>query len=298
MYTPQLNTFLVVARTRSFNKAADKLYISPPAVVKQINVLEQKLHLTLFQRTHQGLVLTKSGESLYRDAEFIIQYSKDAVERARYAGTERGDVIRIATSPMAPAQTLTDVWKDIHKRCPSLKFQLVSHENTPEQVNEILSNLGKQVDLVVGYYDENYLRRWKCRALQRSVEPVCCAVSIYSVLAEKETLTVANLHGKDLLMIQRGWNRHLDALRDDLQQNHPSIRIRDFDLFRLDIFNRCQENDTAIIAFRQWRDIHPLIKVLPVEWEYTVPYGFLYPQTCTVGIRQFLDAQQAAFTEN
>lgn len=122
MYTPQLNTFLVVARTRSFNKAADKLYISPPAVVKQINVLEQKLHLTLFQRTHQGPVLTKSGESLYRDAEFIIQYSKDAVERARYAGTERGDVIRIATSPMAPAQTLTDVWKDIHERCPSLKF--------------------------------------------------------------------------------------------------------------------------------------------------------------------------------
>ncbi len=77
MYNSQLNTFLVVARVHSFNKAADKLFISPPAVVKQINALEQKLHLTLFQRTHQGLILTKSGESLYRDAEFITSAGKD-----------------------------------------------------------------------------------------------------------------------------------------------------------------------------------------------------------------------------
>ncbi len=294
MYNSQLNTFLVVARVHSFNKAADKLFISPPAVVKQINALEQKLHLTLFQRTHQGLILTKSGESLYRDAEFIIQYSKDAVERARYAENERDDVIRIATSPMAPAQTLTGIWKDIHKRCPELKFQLISHENTVEQVNEILSNLGKTVDLVVGYYDEKYLQRWKCQALQRSVEPVCCAVSVYSSLAEKEMLSIEDLLGKDLMIIQRGWNGYLDKLRDDLQQNCPRIRIRDFELFRLDIFNRCQEDDTAIISFRQWENVHPLIRVLPVAWDYTVPYGFLFPQRCSASVQRFLSAYQAS----
>lgn len=34
MYNPQLDTFLCVAEAGSFNKAAEKLYISPPAVIK------------------------------------------------------------------------------------------------------------------------------------------------------------------------------------------------------------------------------------------------------------------------
>lgn len=43
MYNPQLDTFLCVAESGSFNKAAEKLYISPPAVIKQINLLEESL---------------------------------------------------------------------------------------------------------------------------------------------------------------------------------------------------------------------------------------------------------------
>lgn len=45
MYNPQLETFLCVAESGSFNKAAEKLYISPPAVIKQINLLEEGLDL-------------------------------------------------------------------------------------------------------------------------------------------------------------------------------------------------------------------------------------------------------------
>lgn len=290
MYNSQLDTFLVVARTKSFNRAAEELYISPPAVVKQINGLEQNLHLTLFERTHRGLVLTRAGRSLLRDAEFVVQYCHDAVERARAAEEEQEDVIRIATSPMAPAQTLGRLWQEIHQLCPDLKFQLVSHENTMEKVKEILGGLGQTVDLVVGYYDDDYLRRWKCRALQRSQEPVCCAVSLYSDLARKERLTVSDLAGHELLMIRHGWNSRLDALRADLQKNRPDIQLRDFDLFRLDIFNACQESDSAVIAFPQWQGVHPMIRVLPVDWDYTVSYGFLYAQSPSASTRRFLRA--------
>ena len=43
MYNPQLDTFICVVEAGSFSKAADKLYISPPAVIKQINSLENNL---------------------------------------------------------------------------------------------------------------------------------------------------------------------------------------------------------------------------------------------------------------
>ena len=74
MYNPQLETFLCVAESGSFNKAAEKLYISPPAVIKQINLLEESLGLQLFVRSHRGLQMTKAGQSLLQDARYIIQY--------------------------------------------------------------------------------------------------------------------------------------------------------------------------------------------------------------------------------
>lgn len=40
MYNPQLDTFLCVVEAGSFSKAAEQLYISAPAVIKQINSLE------------------------------------------------------------------------------------------------------------------------------------------------------------------------------------------------------------------------------------------------------------------
>ena len=59
MYNPQLETFMCVVESGSFSKAAEKLYISSPAVIKQINSLEASLGVQLFSRTHRGLVVQR-----------------------------------------------------------------------------------------------------------------------------------------------------------------------------------------------------------------------------------------------
>ena len=110
MYNLQLETFIVVADMGSFNKAAEALFISPPAVTKQINLLEKDLGLTLFVRTHRGLLLTEAGRSLYKDAKYIIQYCKNSVEGAKKAMQEKDNVIRIGASPMTPAAPLLQIW--------------------------------------------------------------------------------------------------------------------------------------------------------------------------------------------
>ena len=69
-------TFICVVEAGSFSKAAEELYISAPAVIKQINSLENSLNLQLFERTHRGLIITEAGKSLYQDAKYLIQYSK------------------------------------------------------------------------------------------------------------------------------------------------------------------------------------------------------------------------------
>ena len=153
LYNPQLETFLRVADAGSFNKAAEELYITPPAVIKQITSLESSLDLQLFLRSPRGLKLTEAGKSIYRDAQYVLQYCKDSLVRAKNMAEEGDRVIRIGTSPMTPGRFLLDLWPRLHEHCPDIKFQLIPYENTPENAREILRNLGQNIDLVAGPFD-------------------------------------------------------------------------------------------------------------------------------------------------
>ena len=85
MLNPQLTTFLQVADCGSFHRAADKLYISSTAVLKQVNALEKHLDLTLFRRTNHGVTLTYAGQVLYRHAKELLAAADKALLEARLA---------------------------------------------------------------------------------------------------------------------------------------------------------------------------------------------------------------------
>ena len=233
LYNPQLETFLCVVESGSFSKAAEKLFITAPAVIKQINSLESSLNLQLFDRTHRGLIVTEAGKSIYKDAKYIIQYSKESLIRAE--NTMQGDkeVIRVGISPMTPPQIFGSLFPKIQELYPEIKFQLIPFENTPENAREILGNLGQNIDVVAGIFDDTLLDLRKCRGIEISREEFCCAVSIHHRLAKKEYLEIQDLYGENLMLIHRGWSEYIDILRDDLWEHHPEIQIVDFDFYNM-----------------------------------------------------------------
>ena len=94
MYNPQLDTFLCVVEAGSFSKAAEQLYISAPAVIKQINSLEASLGMKLFDRTHRGLVVTEAGQSIYNfimreRRSTMTQNISSGIARSRCSGRKR-----------------------------------------------------------------------------------------------------------------------------------------------------------------------------------------------------------------
>ena len=297
MYNPQLETFLRVADAGSFNKAAEEAYITPTAVIKQINLLESSLDVKLFERTHRGLILTKAGKSLYQDTKYIIQYCKDSVTRAKNAMQEDTNIIRIGSSPITPAQLLMQLWPKIQARCPGIKFEIIPFENTPENAREILANLGRNIDVIGGIFDETMLEVRACEGLELSREPFCCAVSIHHKLAEKDQLKIQDLYGENLLLMHRGWSHYVDRLRDDIWQNHNKIKIVDFDFYSMNIFNRCENSNDVLLAIPGWANVHPLLKVIPVEWDHTIPYGLLHSSQPTETVKQFLAAAQTVAKE-
>ena len=288
MVNPQLETFIRVADAGSFNKAAEESYITPTAVIKQINSLEADLEVQLFNRTHRGLVLTKAGESLYKDAKYMLEYSRKALSRAKTAMQEETSVVRIGTSPMTPAQLLTDIWPQIHQHCSDISFQLVPFENTPENAREILKNLGEHIDVVAGLFDETLLTLRGCAGFEIVKEPIGCAVSIYHPLADKDKMTIEDLYGENLMIIRRGWSRYMDEVRDFLSSK--PVNLIDFDFYDVDVFNRCEQQKNVMLVIEKWSCVHPMMKVIPVDWEYTIPFGILYPPEPSKMLSRFLDA--------
>ncbi len=297
LYNPQLDTFIRVADAGSFSKAAEDAYITPTAVIKQINLLEGSLGVKLFDRSHRGLTLTKAGRSLYQDAKYVIQYCRDSVTRARNAMQEDASVIRIGSSPMTPAQLLMQLWSKVNELCPDIKFQIVPFENTPENAREILANLGRNIDVVGGIFDETMLTLRGCAGLELVRGPFCCAVSIHHPLAAKDILKVSDLYGENLLLMHRGWSHYVDQLRDDLWQHHPQIHVIDFDFYSMDVFNRCENSNDVLLSIPGWANVHPLLKVIPVEWEHSIPYGILHAPNPTPTVQRFLHAAQAVRAE-
>lgn len=290
MYNPQLDTFICVVEAGSFSKAAEELYISAPAVIKQINSLENSLNLQLFERTHRGLIITEAGKSLYQDAKYLIQYSKESLIRAQEAMNHNEEIIRVGISPMTPPEVFVELWPKIQKIYPEMKFKLITFENTPENAREILANMGKNIDVIAGIFDETMLELRGCDGTEISREPFCVAVSIHHRLAKKEKITLDDLVGENLMLMQRGWSYYGDMLRDDMMKNHPEINIVDFNLYNVEAFNRCENNNEVLLAFKSWESVHPLIRIIPVEWDYTMPFGILHSKKPSIKVKRLINA--------
>jgi len=68
-----LHSFVQTAELGSFSKAAQKAFVSVTALIQQINLLEARLKVKLFVRSHRGLTLTPAGEAFYKDAKYMLE---------------------------------------------------------------------------------------------------------------------------------------------------------------------------------------------------------------------------------
>ena len=83
---------------------------------------------------------------------------------------------------------------------------------------------------------------------------------------------------------------YVDELRHDLMDGHPEIKLIDFDFYDTEAFNECDRKNALLMAVPQWEAVHPLLKILPVRWDYTVPYGLLYGHKPSAPVKRFLHA--------
>ena len=289
MYNPVLDTFITVAECGSFTKASELLYISPTAVMKQMNTLEAHLDVKLTERTPTGVKLTAAGEIIYRDAKFMKDYSKKSLAEAKAAELSYDTTFCVGTSLLNPAKPFMDIWYRVNKKFPDYKLHLVPFEDDHDGILSEIKKLGEKFDFLIGVCDS---KAWLslCNFMPLGRYKKMIAVSREHRLARKSSIGLEDLYGETLMMVKRGDSGVNDFIRNDSEKNHPQIHIEDTPQFYdLSVFNRCAETGNVLLTIECWQEVHPGLVSIPVNWDYSIPYGLLYSLNAPDDVKRFVD---------
>lgn len=119
-----IKAFSIVADTRSFSLAANRLHLTQPAVSKRIALLESQMGVRLFDRIGRTVNLTEAGRALEPRAREILDKIEDT---QRIIGNLAGDVggqLSLATSHHIGLWHLPRVLRSYSKRYPNVALDL------------------------------------------------------------------------------------------------------------------------------------------------------------------------------
>ena len=135
----QLRSFYEVVREQSFTRAADKLFLTQPAISLQIKALENELDEILLERNRRQLRLTPAGEILFAHAKAILS----RLEQARDDIAALKQVLRgrlaIGTSDTNCTYVLPGVLAEFRARYPAVELD-IRNRMSPEVSNLVLND--------------------------------------------------------------------------------------------------------------------------------------------------------------
>lgn len=136
MTTKSLEYFLVVVKHLNISKAAKELFISQPALSKQISQLEAELGVSLFDRTKHSLKLTHAGEVLLSETNELFKKQDELRQRVRAAGNVSDNVLRLCHMPGALNYHVADILAQFQEKYPKIRLNLIGSLSS-----QIFSNL-------------------------------------------------------------------------------------------------------------------------------------------------------------
>ena len=85
----------------------------------------------------------------------------------------------------------------------------------------------------------------------------------------------------------------LNRLHDEIETKHPKISILNISHFYdTNIFNECEQMGCIMETLDIWKDVHPSIVTIPMEWAYEIPYGIVYAKQPSDPVQAFINIIQ------
>lgn len=135
-----LTTFIEVAKTRHFGKAAENLYLTQSAVSARIKLLEEYFHTTLFIRQRNSIQLTQSGEKLLPFARQLCATLNEAKQELQIQSSE---YVVCGATQLASELLLPQILSHLHGSFPdwSVKAEVLTLDSLSRQLHERVTDL-------------------------------------------------------------------------------------------------------------------------------------------------------------
>lgn len=152
MNLSQVEYFAMAAKTLSFSRAAQELFVSQQAVSKGVALLEAELGTPLFERTASGLRLTRAGLDAQLHANALLADARNLAMLSKHAPAGEKVVLRLAVSDVVLGDTyditLADL-QDFRTAHPSYDLQVM--ETTSDEARRLVETGDASAAVVAGY---------------------------------------------------------------------------------------------------------------------------------------------------
>jgi DNA-binding transcriptional LysR family regulator len=116
--TRLLRYFAAVAAEGNLTRAAERLFVSQPALTKQIKQLESQLGVQLFTRSRAGMTLTEAGQALAKATPAVLADWDEALRETRSVASRAARVLRVGFMSSAANEATQQIIAAFARRRP------------------------------------------------------------------------------------------------------------------------------------------------------------------------------------
>jgi DNA-binding transcriptional LysR family regulator len=189
----QLKYFVMTVEKGSLNKAAKALYISQPALTKQLTSLESDLDCRLFNRGKAGIEVTEAGRYLYEKACGILEQVKKTIDGVKHYSESQP--MRIGALPSLASYYLP-MWLGTLQKNDEPRVQITIRDTSKELIDLVEKGL---LDLA---FLQDFTGHKQLKALHLLDEPYVAIVPQSHPLATESELTFQSLLNEKMVIHQ------------------------------------------------------------------------------------------------
>ena len=191
----QLRYFIAVAEEGSFTAAAEKLHITQPPLSRQIQLLEERLQVTLIERSARPICLTQAGKLFYEQTSQLLHRLQQIEEATTKLGKSEQSTLRIGFVASTLYGGLPILVRKFRKAYPQVKLQF-SELTSLEQIQALKSG---RIDIGIGrvrVYDAAI-----ARVVLRE-EPLALAYSTHTNVGKTltDSVSIKKLHNQVVIV--------------------------------------------------------------------------------------------------
>jgi len=214
----QLRYFVAVAETSNISRAAQKLFLTQPALSRQIKALEDEIGQCLLERSAHSIRLTPAGDALLREARELLQRADATLERVRAAG--QSVRLRVGYAPSLASGLLSGAVENFAQKHSTARVELFDL-STKEMLAGLESDT-LDVALTVGQKRDGHGLKWT-PLVQVSWQ---LAVNSQHPLARRKHVTADEVAREPLLVFcQRDYPEYWSAITGWLRQHQQRPAI-------------------------------------------------------------------------